>query len=298
MTGQAVNAAKRGESRPPAALEKPLVWLASYPKSGNTWTRILLANFLDPDRAAASDRIELSGSISSNRPRFDNLSGLPSSDLTDDEIDCLRPDSYRALAQSARDLLFVKVHDAYHPNHYGDPIFPTECSRGAIYLVRDPRDIAISYAHHQGHTDFAKTAGQLGEPKHNLAGGHKAQLRQKMGTWSNHYRSWTAQDNIPTLVIRYEDMLADTMAALRAMVRFLDLPHASDDMRLAAAVDSARFDKLQAAESEKGFQEKPERAKRFFRSGKAGEWQAFLSEEDSRKIETENGDVMRLLGYL
>ncbi|MEO1045695.1 MAG: sulfotransferase domain-containing protein [Pseudomonadota bacterium] len=280
---------------PPA---RQLVWLASYPKSGNTWTRILLANFLDADKAAASDHIALSGSISSNRPRFDSLTGLPSSDMTDDEIDCLRPGCYRALAEDSREQLFIKVHDAYHDNREGKPIFPAEISLGAIYLVRDPRDVAISYAHHQGHMDFAKVTRQLANPRHVLAGSRKSQLRQTMGTWSDHYRSWTAQQDIPVLVIRYEDMLEDTVAALRAMTGFLKLPDAEDEARLQQAVDNARFEKLQAAEKEKGFSERPEKAKQFFRSGKAGEWRDVLDVADRETIEADHGKVMRLLGYL
>jgi hypothetical protein len=91
-----------------------ICWLASYPKSGNTWTRILLSNLLRDDEQDDVDNlsIDLVGSIASNRIRFDALTGLPSSDMTDDEIDLLRPAANRAIAIDSEKLLYTKVHDA------------------------------------------------------------------------------------------------------------------------------------------------------------------------------------------
>ena len=277
--------------------DKPIVWLASYPKSGNTWTRILLSNLINHEEDAWGDFIDLAGSISSNRPRFDNLTGLPSSDLSNDEIDLLRPDLYREVASQAHQTLFVKVHDAFQINTLGEPIFPADVTQGAIYLVRDPRDVAISYSYHSGHENFSRTAKVMGHEGHGLAGKGKNQLYQFMGTWSGHYRSWADQSAFPVLVVRYEDMLADTAAELKKMAEFLGLEEAHDDAKIADAVERARFDKLRAKEDEDGFREKPEKAARFFRSGIAGEGVEKLSPEDLDRIIADHGDAMRALNY-
>lgn len=271
-----------------------ICWLASYPKSGNTWTRILLGNLVRGD-SDDSRLIALGGTISSNRTMFDNLTGLPSADLTDDEIDLLRPDGYRMLAAEGRGPLYVKVHDAFHENRNGEPLFPADVSMGAIYLVRNPLDVAISYAFHQGHEDFVRVVEQMGDPAHVMAGGKAAQLRQQTHGWSGHYRSWHAQQGIPVLTVRYEDMLADTARELARMVEFLGLSH--DAAEIAAAVDASRFERMREAEEREGFRERPEKAVRFFRAGRAGEGHEKLPPELQRQLYDAHGDLMRALGY-
>ncbi|MBH5323161.1 sulfotransferase domain-containing protein [Aurantiacibacter sediminis] len=279
-------------------LDKPgITWLASYPKSGNTWTRILLSNLIAPDDITDDNFAPLHGSISSNRVGLDAVSGLPSSDLTDDEIDLLRPDYYRELARTGDERQFVKVHDAYHGNGAGKPLFPADCSLGAIYLVRHPFDVAVSYASHQGHQDFAKTINHMANPAHIMAGGSKGQLRQKLLTWSEHYLTWHRQDQIPVLTIRYEDMLADTAACLTRMGRFLKLPEADDKQAIARAVEESRFEKLRAKEDEHGFRERPEKTERFFRAGRAGDGWDLLDDELRERLYTAHRDVMEELGY-
>lgn len=279
--------------------EQQIVWLASYPKSGNTWTRALLSNFLSQDSPDNGDRpLQLAGSISSNRPWFDNMTGLSSSDLTDDEIDLLRPDAYRAASAALGERQFIKVHDAFHTNTDDVAIFPSDCSWGVIYLVRNPLDVVVSYAHHQGHTDFARVVTQLNADDQAMAGGPKNQLRQKTKGWSGHYRSWTGQSGIDVLTVRYEDMLADTAECLTQMAQFLDLDGANDPGRIQKAVAVSSFATLQKAEEEHRFSERPEKAAKFFRAGKAGEGLEVLSPELRERVIDVNGDLMRKLGYL
>ncbi|GGD47385.1 hypothetical protein GRI62_08740 [Erythrobacter arachoides] len=284
---------RRAEDKTPG-----IAWLASFPKSGNTWTRILLSNLIaresiDDDRFAS-----LPGSISSNRTAFDVITGLPSSDLTDDEIDLLRPQFYRMQADSAEGRLYIKVHDGYHETGKGEPLFPADCSFGAIYLVRHPFDVAVSYAHHQGHRDFDKIVAQMNNVGHIMAGGRKGQLRQKTLGWGGHYRSWHQQDAIPVLTVRYEDMLADTAAALTRIAHFLGLPEAGDAQAIARAVEESRFERLRAKEEEHGFGERPEKTEKFFRSGRSGEGRDVLTLAQRTSLVASNEDVMEKLGYL
>ena len=284
--------------RPGDSTQRRFCWLASFPKSGNTWTRILLANLTNPQGNAQDlSRINLEGFISSSRPLFDTLTGLPSSDMTDDEIDLLRADAYRMIAAEGTEPMFVKVHDAYHCDTGGRPIFPAECSIGAIYLVRDPRDVAVSYAHHMGLGDFEKSVRRVNAVRHDLAGGNRAQLRQRVAGWSSHYNSWHDQDAIRLLTIRFEDMIADSAACLTAMAEFLGLEQAGDAAAIEAAVAAARFETLRAREEEGGFRERPERAHRFFRSGRTGEGRECLSAEQQQAIRDANGPLMERLGY-
>lgn len=279
--------------------ERPIVWLASYPKSGNTWTRALLSNLLGHgDQHRGDSLIQLPGSSSSSRPRFDEFSGLPSSDLTDDEIDLLRPDVYRAASKAASERLFVKVHDAYHLNADDKPIFPADCSLGAIYLVRNPLDVVVSYAHHLGHTDFAKVAMHLNSSTHAMAGGSRSQLRQTTRGWSGHYQSWHDQSDIPVLTLRYEDMLHDASKCLTQMAHFLRIPEGKDPLKIQAAVAASSFETLKRAEEDRGFAERPEKAATFFRFGKAGQGNDVLPPDVRQQVLDAHGDLMHELGYL
>lgn len=274
-----------------------ICWLASFPKSGNTWTRILLSNLLAPDRVSETAFTGLTGSISSNRPAFDNITGLPSSDMSDDEIDLLRPGYYREQAKHASEPLFVKVHDACHPNNSGEPIFPSDCSKGAIYLVRHPFDVAVSYAHHQGHQDYDRVVRQMNDPAHKMAGGNASQLRQLTMGWSGHFSSWHDQTAIPVLTIRYEDMLANAVQCLAQMAEFIGRGSDFSTADLERAAEASSFERLRQKEGEIGFRERPEKATRFFRSGRAGEGKEVLSAAQQEALVLANSEIMDRLGY-
>jgi len=275
--------------------DQKICWLASYPKSGNTWTRLLLAHLLrDHDDHTEIDPV---GSISSNRPTFDHITGLSSSDLTDDEVDLLRPEISRMIASNADKIEFIKTHDSYYDCGNGEPIFPLDCSYGAIYLVRNPLDIAVSYAYHQGHQDFAKVVRRMNCPTHSIAGGSHTQIRQKVSSWSGHYRSWHDQSDIPVLTIRYEDMVENTAGCLLEMATFIGLSGEGLPQRIKTAVEQTRFHKLQENEQSTGFKEKPERAARFFRSGRTGEGVESLDIDLQRALLKKHQQLMRELGY-
>jgi hypothetical protein len=276
-----------------------LVWLASYPKSGNTWTRLFLSQFLgNPDAPVDLNSIDLGGSISSSRPAFDEVVGLPSSDLTDDEVDELRPDVYRAWAEHGSGTSFVKVHDANLTVAGGRRLFPASATGCAVHLVRNPLDVAVSLAFHQGHVDYDRTVGQLNDRGRVIAGNRRTQLRQTLLDWSAHARSWTDERAFPVGTFRYESLVADPVGEFARLVAFLGLDGADDRSRVEMAVAATRFDRLQTAEAENGFRERHHRQARFFRSGRPGDWRNALSPSQVASIVDAHAEVMRTFGYL
>ena len=106
-----------------------IIWLASYPKSGNTWFRIFLTNLRgDNDQPADINDLDCTP-IASARESFDDEVGIEASDLTPDEIDRLRPAVYETLAAHADEPLFMKVHDAYTLVDGASPLFPKTATR-------------------------------------------------------------------------------------------------------------------------------------------------------------------------
>lgn len=283
-------------------------WLASYPKSGNTWMRILLANLLAADEAPIGiNEIRISNGIAASRPMFDQSLLIDSGLLTQDEIDCLRPRLHEELARAAGagydggDLpavRFVKVHDAYTLTAKGDPLLAgAGGAHGAIVIVRDPRDVASSLAHHQDmpiDEAIAFMAMPLAAFPNNRRATH---LGQRVLAWHLHVASWLEQDDIPVHLVRYEDMVSDARAVLRCVAAFAGLD-ATDDA-IDRAVRFSRFAELQRQERKEGFREAPVpvQHRRFFRRGEAGAWRGELTAEQVARIEAVQGPMMCRLGY-
>ena len=239
-----------------------IVWLASYPKSGNTWLRAVLTSYRQPDGGPASINALAGRMLGTSRQLFDDYVGLPSSDLTPGEIMRLRPLLHELLAAELPRPTFVKVHDACVRTTAG-PLFPREATAAAVYLVRNPLDVAPSLAHHQ-QWSIDRVVRTMNRPAD--FGSRPRRLHRILpevwSTWSGNVSSWLDAD-LPVLVVRYEDMLEDPAAAFGAIVRHAGLEW--DPARLARAVDHARFDRLRAQEQEKGFRERQLTAPTFFR---------------------------------
>lgn len=286
------------------------IWLVSYPKSGNTWFRMLVANLSTTDRPVDINDLPERGGIASAREPFDHLLLIDSGLLTHDEIDCLRPRVYEALARGAPDdeydtpaaappVRFVKTHDAYTLTSKGEPLLAgRRGAQGAIVVVRDPRDVAPSLANHnRSSVDDAiafmndKAAAFCGttDQKPN-------QLRQQLPGWSGHIATWLDQTDVPVHLIRYEDMTADTAGTLHRALAFAG--RAASDEEIERAVRFADFAELKSQEADKGFREAPPRAQaRFFRRGEAGAWRDELTEAQVARIEAAHAPMMQRLGY-
>jgi len=275
-----------------------IIWLASYPKSGNTWFRVFLTNLLrDADEPADINDLEATP-ISSARAIFDDETGIEAADLTPEEIDRLRPRVYEHLAETATETIFMKVHDAWTFLPDGSPLLSSAATRGAIYFVRNPLDVAISYAHHND-TDIDKSIAYMGNGNRMLCSKAErlhSQLRQKLLTWSGHVESWLNAPGLNIHVMRYEDMLARPLETFSGAVAYAGLPH--DRAKIEKALRFSDFETLQAQEQEKGFNEKSPVNDLFFRNGRAGQWQERLTPEQVDRVVNAHGEVMRRLGYL
>jgi aryl sulfotransferase len=277
-----------------------IVWLASFPKSGNTWFRILLANLAGGADRGPSDinDLEERGGIASSREEFEAQTLLDSGLLSHEDIDDLRPSVYSAIAAEACEQRWVKVHDAYTRNSSGEPLFGYRTALGAVYLVRDPRDVAVSLAHHNSTTiDEAITLMNAADGA--LCRGRKGmapQLRQRLTGWGGHVTSWLDQNDLPVLTVRYEDMVSAPAQCLACALGFAGRSVAHPDVE--RAVRHASFEELQRQERKTGFGERMSRTAPFFRAGQSGGWRETLTAAQARALEQCHGAVMERLGYV
>jgi len=278
---------------------KKIVWLASYPKSGNTWFRAFLANLLrNSDKPVDINELD-TGGIASARIPLDLQLGYDSANLTHEEIDRLRREYYLRRASEDGATLFLKVHDAHILLNNGLPLFPPEVSHAVLYFVRNPLDVCVSFAHHSGRADFDRTLVAMGKPNYAVAGNRGRfhdQLRQRMLSWSGHVRSWADAPGHRVHVMRYEDMKLKTEETFTEAVRFADLPGGTE--RINKAIRFSRFEELRGQEQKAGFRERVHADSQFFRKGKIGSWREELSVEQVEQIVRDHGEVMKRFGYL
>jgi hypothetical protein len=280
-------------------LPKPkwnLVWLASYPKSGNTWFRIFLTNYLrDKETPAEINTLEKMH-IASAREILETLYGFSVLDLTHDETDELRPAMYDTW--QTRDEPFHKVHDAYTYLKGGQPLLGNPQGQAAIYFVRNPLDVAVSFSHHIGKKDVGETIKSMANPTFcfcDKKNDETKQLRQKLLTWSEHILSWKNAP-IPVHFMRYEDMKKNPYTTFKKAIEFLGLPF--DKKRLKKAIAFSDFEEVKKQESNNGFKEKSKMAKNFFRKGEVGSYKEKLTPDHIESITTTHYELMKEFNYL
>lgn len=273
-----------------------IIWLASYPKSGNTWVRAFLANYLE-DRLTPADINDLTlGMAASARHVFDEVVGVEASDLTPEEIARHRPAVYRHLAREATSPMFLKVHDAFRLPGQA-PLFPLDAAQRAIYIIRNPLDVAVSLAHHWNSTiDMAidsmcrrSSLSPSGPQLHD-------QLEQVMLSWSDHVRSWLGAEGLAVFIVRYEDLICSPQTSFGALL--VAIGQTVDDARLSRAIEFSSFETLRRQEEAAGFAERPTVAGAFFRAGRIGEGRDVLTSAQIAMIEETHAETMRQFGYL
>ena len=294
--------------------KEPYWYLASYPKSGNTWCRVFitelrrLAGLDSTEATAAAEREEqelrlnrdlATGSIVSSRHWLDDQLGIESSDLSWAELDKVRGRAGNQQALYAESLRYHKVHDAFiSPDSAGCPVVPVNGCRGAVVVIRHPADVAVSLSHFfswplERCVDFLldEQAGLCSSSKH---GG--PQVRQFTGTWANHVHSWVDQQQIPVLLLRYEDLLNEAQAQFSRLACFLDLP--AEPELIAEAVVKSNFKTLRAKEErEGGFHERPNGCERFFRTGRSGEGRLTLTSDQFARLTGAFAVSLKHFGY-
>ena len=276
-------------------MPKTIVWLASYPKSGNTWLRLFLFNYLfNLDRPAPINQTHRVGPSDASALLYRTAAVGPA-DLRDEKtVLRLRRRVIETHASNGADVNFMKTHNA-NIKVQGVSLIPADMTRCALYVLRNPIDVALSYAHHYGLShDGAATA--LGNP---LTGtlADDSVVQQYLGNWSAHVRGWARARDLKTCVLRYEDMQRDPQGCFGRALRHIGAP--VDDARLDRAIRFSSFDEAKKQEQEFGFVEKGQQSgTAFFRSGKVGEGREAMPQSAIDRLIGDHGETMKHHGYL
>jgi len=268
-----------------------ITWIASYPKSGNTWVRGFLSAYLNH------------GELDINKFRFldvDDITEYFYHIVTPTSVKHLKPNhvvQFRGAALGHMSMLldypFVKTH-MMNAEVDGVRMIPNCLTKNAIYILRDPRDVVVSISHQLEWTideaiTFINNPTQLIHRESDLEG-----LFHYVGMWSQHVVSWGDDKSFKVGLVRYEDLHSDPELAFTTILVFLGLEIKHEI--LVKSIEACSFDVMKRQEEEKGFRENRGKSA-FFRSGKVEEWRDVLTEAQVAKIEEQNFDIMERVKY-
>jgi hypothetical protein len=286
-----------GETGSPP-LRQRAIWIASYPKSGNTWVRVFIHNLIRELRGESQGAQDINAlhemtARESLSVRFTRRLGKSAHQAAASEIAAVRMQVQADMVQGEGRPIYIKTHNAI-ANADGYPTINFNVTLAAIYIVRNPLDVAVSYAHYSGVPVDAIIA-YMADPSGNIDVSER-RTYEFMGSWSFHAASWMSVPHRPVLLLRYEDMLAAPERSFDRLSAFLRLK--PDAGQLHRAIEKSSFAEMARQEEQNGFNERPETAGKFFRSGKAGQWREVLSPGQIRAIITAHGPMMMRFGYL
>ncbi|PKQ11704.1 MAG: sulfotransferase [Alphaproteobacteria bacterium HGW-Alphaproteobacteria-1] len=275
-------------------MKRSIVWLASYPKSGNTWTRVFLANYLLNTSAPLSiNEVRRVGSGDSMAAAYHAVAGRKLDLNRVALVLQYRHKVLRGIVNNNADINFVKTHNA-RVTAYEVELIPEAFTRASIYIMRNPLDMVLSYARHyaMSHEDAVE---RITHPENaNLP--TETSVADFLGTWENHVQSWVKYAPWPQLVLRYEDLLEDPETQFSRVLSHIGVP--VDPERLQRAIGFSSFDVLSKQEEETGFIEKPKESEKFFGKGQKDQWKTDLDPALADIIRDKLGTTMKRYGYL
>ena len=276
-----------------------IIWLASYPKSGNTLLRSILASYLfSNDGNLKLDYIYKIRQF----PSIDDFQKLKI-DLSNEKEVFQNFIEAQKIINKDKKIKFVKTHSSLaRINECNFTDFNN--SLGAIYMVRDPRNVVTSFAHHYN-LSIGQAVSVMIDPKRWLV---KTDLVYKtfMSSWSINYNSWKQMKN-KVLFVKYEDLLNRKKTTLIKIFKFLDelgFKNLKLDMaKLNKVIESSDFSTMQKLEKNEDFKEgvidqETGKRKTFFRLGPKNDWKQILDNKYREKIEIVFKKEMTELGYL
>lgn len=276
---------------------KKIIWLSSFPKSGNTWMRHLLSNYYFNEEKVFD--FYKSEKIKKFKVQKDFRKKIDKSDI----VKSLNENSqYWIKSQenwkSESDILFLKNHNAnvsFKNNFFTND----EISKAIIYIVRDPRDVVIS-ASYFWKKSIDWVIEKICNDEYFTSFNERDETDFEFySTWKINFLSWIYAkhtEKVPKILIKYEDLLKDTNKEFNKILDFINKLNGekTNISQLNFAVENSQFKKLSHSESKDNIENKD----KFFRSGKSNQWINNLSQEQLRKIENSFKNEMRFLGYI
>jgi len=282
-----------------------IFWIASYPKSGNTWLRALISAYY-----YSKDGV-FNQNILKNIGQFPEKKYLTGFDHNQKEVGDTARFWIKAQEKINEDkkLRFFKTHNIF--GEVNNCKFSNkQNSAGCIYIVRDPRNVITSIKNHYELDDVKALKWMTNSKKFiydvERVGQYGYSDFQFISSWSTNYKSWKVQKEIPIKIIRYEDLLKETYVVFKDIIEFINntlrIKEKINKDKLKKSVGSTFFDKLKNDEKNNGFVEAvPSKINKekipFFNLGPDNDWKKILDKDQQIKLNDMFEEDLIELGY-
>lgn len=277
-----------------------IFWIASYPKSGNTWMRSFLSAYFMTDNGDF------------NVKKLDNIPTYPQQAFFDDEI-IKEGEVYKFWEKSQKEIInkkkikFLKTHNALISKNGFDFTYP-RFVLGIIYIIRDPRNVITSVKNHYQIENYENTLEYMKNDRaiefRKIDNSYS--YYSFVTSWRMHYQTWNNTKGYKILTIKYEDMLRDPEKTFRDVVVFTNavchFNNRVDTKKLTKSIESTNFENLKKFEEDGSFKEniylEDKRIRpKFFYLGKENNWEKLLTEEIKNKMNEYYKEDLIKLGY-
>ena len=276
-----------------------IIWIASYPKSGNTYIRSFLSAY-----------------FFTNTGNFDfkllkNIEQFPDKQFFNGFIDNI-DDASKSWLSIQKNLIktnktrFLKTHSAFI-SFNNNQFTNAETTLGSVYIVRDPRSIVTSIMNHFSMDQFEAAEMLFDEDRGIKSSDGNLATYSFLSSWCNHYNSWNNLKTIKSILIKYEDLEKSNEEIFSNLIRYINNLIGSnegiDHQKFIKALETTKFSFLKKKEGEEGFVESVYSKSKdhkipFFNQGFKNDWEKVLEKKVLDKIEKKFYKEMKLLGYL
>ena len=281
-----------------------IFWIASYPKSGNTWLRTLISSYYYSNDGVFEESLIKNIGQFPEKKHFHGFDYIPKL-----VIDTTR---FWVKAQERinqdKKLRFFKTHNVFGSIN-NRQFTNKENTIGCIYIVRDPRNVITSLSNHY-ELDYKKALDWMLNPKKYIYDYETVEEYsdfQFISSWENNYKSWKSQKEFPILIVKYEDLLSKTYTVFTEIIEFINHTTKNSQkinkLKLKNSVNSTSFQKLKEQEIKHGFSESIKSRKEnkqipFFFLGPKNDWKKLLNDEMKEKLNKVFEKNLTELGYI
>ena len=277
-----------------------IIWLASYPKSGNTWVRSFLSAYYYSHDGKFNFKL------------LENIKQFPSKDFLSQRLRSVDEAAENWLIAQKKindqnEFCFLKTHNIYGA-YKGKNFTTQDFSLGAIYIVRDPRNVLTSLMNHYSLTedDALKMINSIYRNLRDENNNDDYSSYSFISSWANNYKSWKMSKIINKLIVKYEDLEKQEDETFLKILNFTDKVLKKnikvDQKKFRLAIETTKFDILKKKEEDEGFVEavysKKDGKKKFFNLGKKNNYKELIKPQTAKTIEKLFRNEMEELGYL
>ena len=281
-----------------------IFWVASYPKSGNTWLRALLASYYYSYDGTFDQKLLKKIEQFPQKKNFSNFD-YDQKKVADTSRFWIRA---QELINLDKKLRFFKTHNILGGLN-GNQFTNAQNTIGAVYIVRDPRNVITSLKNHFEMNDSDALEFMLNKNKYtyNYHAENDYSDFQFISSWENNYKSWRNQKNIPVKFIKYEDLNSKTYEVFKDLINFINITSKNQSIfnknKAQKAIYSSSFDNLKTIESKNGFSESVlsktgTKKISFFHLGPKNNWKNIFSEDYQNKLTLKFESNLKELNYI